>query len=57
MPKQAQSTNCYIYQYPDSENWKFCPNCNKRLFEVLNGKNFTIEIKCRSCKKLIQIIE
>ncbi len=47
----------YSYSYTENRNWKFCPNCQKRLFEVLEGKNFILEIKCRSCKKLIQIKE
>lgn len=55
---QTQTGNCnYSYSYTDNRNWKFCPNCHKRLLEVIKGKGYIIEIKCRSCKKLIQIKE
>jgi len=47
----------YNYRLPKNNGWKFCPNCSKRLFEVLASGNFVIEIKCRSCKKVIQIKE
>lgn len=45
----------YTYTYAENRNWIFCPNCARRLFEVIKGKGFIIEIKCHSCRKLIKI--
>ena len=45
----------YTYTLPKNHNWKFCPYCNKRLFEVVESKGFVIEIKCRRCKKVVTI--
>ncbi|PXV62370.1 hypothetical protein CLV62_12058 [Dysgonomonas alginatilytica] len=55
MPEILEKLNTYSYNLPHSTNWKFCPNCRKRLFEVIQSDGFTIEIKCRCCKKIVSI--
>lgn len=57
MPEKDKKLYTYTYTLPKTHNWKFCPYCNKRLFEVLESKGFIIEIKCRSCKKVVTIEE
>ncbi|NDV68603.1 hypothetical protein D0T66_06785 [Dysgonomonas sp. 25] len=53
---ETQTGKCnYTYSYTKKQNWVVCPQCEKRLFEVLKGKDFAIEIKCRSCKRVVLI--
>lgn len=35
-------------------NWVFCPECGHRMFWN-KGKAFNIEIKCPSCKRIINL--
>lgn len=34
--------------------WVHCPHCGHRMFFIRNG-DFKIEIKCTSCKRIIDI--
>lgn len=36
-------------------NIVYCPNCNKRLFDILKTSDCFIEIKCPKCKNIVRI--
>lgn len=39
-------------------DWVRCPNCKHKLFKVYDtdGMKIRLEIKCHSCKEIIEII-
>ncbi|EJU22582.1 hypothetical protein HMPREF1143_1762 [Peptoanaerobacter stomatis] len=39
------------------KQWYYCPHCGQKLllYDVVNGKSRKIFVKCKKCKKEIEI--
>lgn len=55
MQDQKDYGSIHFQGHRNNPSWVFCPECHKRLFEVIETGGFVIEIKCRNCKKLVRL--
>lgn len=46
-----------VIEVDDNKQWFKCPHCNQRIlkYDELEGKSKKIYIKCKKCKKEIEI--